>query len=160
MIIRKASFSRCKRYRYQLLRKQPDGRGRCTFIGLNPSTADVTKDDPTIRRCMDFAFDWGYQEMLMVNLFAFRTPYPSELKQTDKPEGTHNMRVLKRVCRSSDCVIVAWGNHGNLHNQHLKVGKALSTIPLYCFGITQKLQPIHPLYQPKDASLKPFDLYS
>jgi hypothetical protein len=30
------------------------------FIGLNPSTADEAKDDPTVRRCLRFAFDWGF----------------------------------------------------------------------------------------------------
>jgi hypothetical protein len=30
------------------------------IIGLNPSIADETKNDPTIIRCIDFAKTWGY----------------------------------------------------------------------------------------------------
>jgi len=78
-IERKASFSHCKRYRYQLLRRWEGGIGRCVIVGLNPSTADAQNDDPTIRRCMGFAQDWGFNELIMVNLFAYRTPHPLHL---------------------------------------------------------------------------------
>ena len=47
------------------------------FIGLNPSTADETKNDPTIRRCINFAKDWGYGGVMIANLFAFCLLYTS-----------------------------------------------------------------------------------
>jgi len=80
-VVRSASFSRCGKYRYQLVRQWVDGQGCCVFIGLNPSTADHRNDDPTIRRCMGFARRWGYQKMVMINLFAYRTPHPAELNE-------------------------------------------------------------------------------
>lgn len=52
---------------------------------LNPSTADENVDDPTIRRCINFAKDWGYGGMYVGNLFAFRTAYPKELKEAGFP---------------------------------------------------------------------------
>jgi hypothetical protein len=42
------------------------------FIGLNPSTADESQDDPTVRRCIDFAKRWGAGALCMTNIFAFR----------------------------------------------------------------------------------------
>ena len=51
------------------------------FIGLNPSTADETKNDPTIRRCINFAKDWGYGGVMIANLFAFRSTSPEIMKQ-------------------------------------------------------------------------------
>lgn len=54
-----ARFSSCQNYRYSLWRTWsgllPNSRGYAMFVGLNPSTADETNDDPTIRRCMAFA---------------------------------------------------------------------------------------------------------
>ena len=39
---------------------------------LNPSTADAQTNDPTIRRCLQFAQAWGYGTLEVVNLFAFK----------------------------------------------------------------------------------------
>src|SRR5216683_1489647 len=59
-----ATFSECRRYRHTLWRTTGDcqfGNERiCCIIMLNPSTADQSTDDPTIRRCRGFARDWAY----------------------------------------------------------------------------------------------------
>lgn len=39
-------------YRYVLWRQWAEGPRNATFIMLNPSTANATEDDATIRRCM------------------------------------------------------------------------------------------------------------
>ena len=75
---RGADISPCGKYRYSLWRDW-DWQGfanRVMFVGLNPSTADATNDDPTIRRCVRFATDWGFGGLVMVNLFAYRATDP------------------------------------------------------------------------------------
>ena len=74
-----AGFSRCRRYRYWLRRDWDRALPQCAFIGLNPSTADAQTDDPTLRRCMGFARQWGYGSLLLVNLFGFRATDPAAL---------------------------------------------------------------------------------
>ena len=69
---RSAKISSCGLYRYDLWRVWDSQKENVCFIGLNPSTADENKDDPTIRRCMAFAMAWGYGSLCMLNLFAFR----------------------------------------------------------------------------------------
>lgn len=73
-----AQFSGCGRYRYRLTREL-GGKLTITFVMLNPSTADGTKDDPTIRRCKGFAKDWGYGRLVIVNLYAFRATEPKDM---------------------------------------------------------------------------------
>ncbi|MBG10156.1 MAG: hypothetical protein CMD92_03220 [Gammaproteobacteria bacterium] len=67
---KKARFSRCRKYRYTLERTWAIGTGTVLFIGLNPSTADHRDDDPTIRRCVQFAVDWGFNKLIATNIFA------------------------------------------------------------------------------------------
>lgn len=50
-----ADISECQNYRYSLERVWDQNKPIIGFIGLNPSTADSTEDDATIRRCIQFA---------------------------------------------------------------------------------------------------------
>lgn len=68
-----AAISDCGTYRYWLARRLSMGERAVAFVGINPSTADATKDDPTIRKCVGFAQRWGYDWLYMLNLCAFRS---------------------------------------------------------------------------------------
>ncbi len=153
-VLRRASFSRCRQYRYSLTRRFVNGQGVCVMIGLNPSVADHRRDDPTIRRCMQFAHDWGYQELVMVNLFAWCATKPQDLKSAEFPVGSHNIKVLKQAAERADCIVAAWGSHGAFCAQSDRVVKALDSFTLFCFGKTKSHEPLHPLYQRRDASLQ------
>ena len=65
-------------YRYSLSRRLTAGNRTVLFVGLNPSTADATADDPTIRRCAGFARSWSFDWLLMGNLYALRSTDPLE----------------------------------------------------------------------------------
>lgn len=71
-----AILSEDRKYRYVLSRIWDESKPMVMIIGLNPSTADETKNDPTIIRCIDFAKSWGYGGVYMLNLFAFRATLP------------------------------------------------------------------------------------
>src|SRR5882724_1884503 len=51
-----AVISNCGLYRYRLDRMLRDDHGpTVAFVMVNPSTADATQDDATIRKCIGFA---------------------------------------------------------------------------------------------------------
>ena len=136
-------------YRYWLCREWNTNTPRVTFIMLNPSRADATTDDPTLRRCISFAKSWGYSSLEVVNLFAYRASKPVDLKKVTDPVGKENDRYLKEAVERADKIIVAWGNWGILKNRYkdvLKMLRGLDGIQLYCLGITNKSHPKHPLY--------------
>ena len=108
-----AFLSEDRMYRYGLSRVWDKSRPYVLFIGLNPSTADENKDDPTIRRCVDYVCKWGYGGLKMANLFAYRATLPSDLRKAKEPIGVDNDKYIKELSKSAAITIVAWGNDGS-----------------------------------------------
>jgi hypothetical protein len=147
-----AHISRNGDYRYTLMRQWDWSDKVVTFIGLNPSTADATQDDPTIRRCVGYARDWGYGCLYMVNLFAYRSTDPLQLQLARDPVGPLNDKTILEVVGRSQLVVAAWGNHGIYMNRDLKVRELLKG-KLHALKVSKIGQPGHPLYLKK--TLKP-----
>ncbi len=139
-----AEFSDCGRYRYKLWRTWDDARLPVMFIMLNPATADATRNDPTIRRCIGFARDWGYGGVRVGNLFAWRTPYPAELRTVANPIGEKNDGALREMAGGSALVVAAWGVHGQWRDRAQAFRQTFSR-PLHALGITKSGEPAHPL---------------
>ncbi len=156
-----AAWSPCKAYRYALWRWWgPPAGPYMAVIGLNPSTADENKDDPTLRRCIHFARREGCAALVMVNLFAFRATQPRVMKEADEPIGPDNDRILREVCGGAAIVVAAWGDDGAHESRSTDVEYLLvqAGIKPRCFGWTKSGQPRHPLYQANDAPLVTFGL--
>jgi hypothetical protein len=147
-------------YRYRLWRIWDDDRAPTAFLMLNPSTADATLDDPTIRRCVGFAKRWGSGGIVVVNLFARRATDPAELLEHDRADvvGPDNDEHLRAVFRTVDSVVCAWGAHPVVRRN--RVGEVLSLIPpgveVSCLGTTKDGHPKHPLYLRADTERVPF----
>ncbi|MCG8421515.1 MAG: DUF1643 domain-containing protein [Proteobacteria bacterium] len=138
-------------YRYWLWRTWNTALPRVAFVMLNPSTADQYRDDSTIRRCIGFADRWGYGSLVVVNLFAYRTPSPVHLARAPRPVGPANDRYLGKARRRCRDIVLAWGNHGSLHQRDRQVLDLLGRRRqrrLLCLGTTAQGHPRHPLYLP------------
>jgi hypothetical protein len=145
---RAARLSCCGRYRYALWRRWADGP-QVLFVMLNPSTADARRDDPTIRRCIDFARRWGFGSLAVGNLFAYRTPFPHALRRAEAPVGPRNDRWLRRLAAQSARVVAAWGDDGAWLDRDRAVRRLLPG--LHALGFTKAGRPRHPLYLPAAA---------
>lgn len=147
-----AVFSPDRVYRYRLSRRWGEGKPVC-FVLLNPSTADETQDDPTIRRCIGYAKDWGIGALEIVNLFALRSTDPRALYRHLHPEGSpENDEHILQAAYESELVVVAWGSHGRLNGRSSVIAPALKRVaPTFCLTTLKDGQPGHPLYLPKSA---------
>lgn len=122
---------------------------RVMWIGLNPSTADEQRLDPTLRRIRAFSAAWGYSCFTMTNLFGFRATDPNDMKRASDPVGPENDATLQRVARESDLIIAAWGVHGAwLDRANRVMGGILAGHELHCLDLTRDQHPRHPLYCP------------
>src|SRR5258706_1087839 len=142
-----AIFSKDRKYRYLLWRKWSECDTFLGVVGLNPSTADEPFDDPTIRRCIGFARDWGYAGLYVLNLFAFRATKPTALRAAIDPVGADNDRWLWTISKNAALIIAAWGNDGLWGTRASIVLPRLSKP--YCLGLTKLGAPRHPLYVKK-----------
>ena len=150
---RQTILSPCRQYRYVLWREwDKTNASYVLFVGLNPSTADETEDDPTIRRCMNYAKRWGYGALCMVNLFAYRATDPDAMKAHPQPVGTENDYWIRKMAREAGVVVAAWGVHGT-HAHRDEIVKRLLGPKLTYLRKTKAGHPRHPLYLKK--SLKP-----
>lgn len=149
-----AVLSECESYRYALFRPLEGGSGLAVFCMLNPSTANATLDDPTIRRCRGFAAAWGKAGFLVVNLYALRSPNPQVLKNHPDPIGPANRQWLQAAAKLGGEVVCAWGAHANsdIASQTAELFLAAGGRPV-CLGITKAGAPKHPLYIKSDTPL-------
>ena len=154
-INKSAVFSSCRKYRYSLTRSWNSADGYVLFIGLNPSIADEMVDDPTLKRCLNFAKEWGYGGLIMVNLFAYMSTYPSELKKVALPIGKENNKHILEGYQKCQLTVIAWGNDGYLLKRDKEV-LAIIDNPM-CLNINKSGQPAHPLYQKKSQELINFN---
>jgi hypothetical protein len=143
-----ALFSPCRQYRYTLWREwnrtsRSDQR-YAMFIGLNPSTADEVRDDPTVRRCIGFAKSWGFDALCMTNLFAYRSTDPNGMLSQADPVGPFNDEHLVAIAGGAQIVIAAWGLLGKHMGRDLRVKSILPA--LHYLKLTKAGHPGHPLY--------------
>ena len=103
-----AIISPCGRYRYRLERPGR-GEGATAVIMINPSTADAEIDDHTIRKLRGFGDRYGWGQIVVGNLYAYRATEVRELGRADDPVGPDNDFHLRMIIGVARQVIVAWG---------------------------------------------------
>jgi hypothetical protein len=151
-----AVISDCGRYRYRLRRMTRQTDANTVVIMVNPSTADGTEDDQTIRKLKGFARHNGWSNLIVGNLFAYRATNVKELAQADDPVGPENDRYLRDMIGHRDTlrVIFAWGPVAKLPyrlRQRWREVARMATYdggPRFCLGVAKDGQPRHPLMLP------------
>jgi hypothetical protein len=150
-----AVISPCETYRYVLWRSlTPVGdealsAGTVLWICLNPSTADASKDDATLRKICGFSRRWRFGHVRLVNLYALRSREPKALWKHADPIGPENDAHIVEESAQADAIVFAWG--GNAEPERARrVTDHVSTVtdghvPVWNLGLTGGEQPMHPL---------------
>lgn len=143
-----AIYSPCEKYRYALTRAWDETGGKVSFIMLNPSTATEVQNDPTVERCERRARILGFGAFRVTNIFAWRDTDPRLMRKASDPVGPANDDTITQACLWADCVVCAWGTHG----EHLNRGSEVETlvratnVTPYHLGLSKAGHPKHPLY--------------
>ncbi len=154
-----ATFSADGRYR-QLMRRWlgPNFPGRyILFIGMNPSTANASVNDPTCAREWTFAQREGFDAMVKANVGDYRATNPRMLLAPDvEASSPENLPAIREAAAGADLVVLC---HGRLNKALVPAGKALieamraDGVALWCFGTNGDGSPKHPLYLRGDTPL-------
>ncbi len=127
------------------------------FIGMNPSTADATVNDPTCAREWTFARREGFDAMVKANVGDYRATHPKMLLEEGVVASSPaNLPAIREQAKGAACVILC---HGKLNRALVPAGKALvealaaDGIDLWCFGTNADGSPKHPLYLRGDTPL-------
>ena len=168
-----ATFSPDRRYRYLLTRRLGFGDGAVMFLMLNPSTADETRDDPTIRRCINFGQAWGYGWLYVCNLSPFQSSDPRHVAGAGTEPGEvwrENFTAILTTAEKCDSVVAAYGwmagamppvydyEPGEPLDREAVIIEALKACghDIQCLGVTKQGDPKHPLYLKADTKPVPF----
>lgn len=160
-----AVISPCELYRYRLEREIGPGRTAC-IIMVNPSTANATEDDATIRKLLGFARINDIGRLIVVNKLAYRATDIRDVCAAVDPIGPQNDEHIAAAVRDADIVIVAWGPVSKLppylRRRWIEVRRIVerhrSTV--YCIGTANCGHPRHPLMTPYSTPIAPWSLAS
>ncbi len=140
-------------YRYTLTRG--GGAGPCVgWLMFNPSTADATEDDHTIRKCIGFSKLWGYGRMIVINLYAVRSRDPKAVPRMGPSAiGPMNDYWISQAVKEAREMICAWGcaqHEPKINARIAEVAKFIRDItwdeyPINCLGFRKDGHPKHPL---------------
>lgn len=163
-----ARMSGCGLHRFLLWRTWGDGP-RLPFIMLNPSTADASVDDPTIRRCIGFARKYEtYGGIFIANLFSLRATDPNELilsREDACPQGNLDalLEVVDYALIKNVPIVCGWG--ANVEKMRARAYPPLSLLSrnpasYTALKVTNRGHPGHPLYLPGRLQLSSFSVWT
>ncbi len=146
-----AIISQCGLYRYRLDRTVGMDGPSYAFFGINPSTADASADDATVRKWIGFTKTWGGSRFIVGNVFSYRATDVRELAKAWNPVGPENFPHLLRIANEADILVPCWGNRDKVpKNLRGRLDDVLAMLlatdkPVMHFGRTASGDPKHPL---------------
>ncbi len=139
-----AEFSPDGKYRYKLWRIWDESLPLAMCIGLNPSTANASKNDQTISYLIKMLAKLGYGGFYMMNCWAFITSKPQNLKTNEMSDEWNNNTITVTAHKCKD-VVFAWGGF-KIIKEKGRDKELQSMFPnAKCFGKNKDGTPFHPL---------------
>lgn len=155
-----AVISECGKYRYSLSREVQVQGLVFAFFGINPSTADASIDDQTVKKWKGFSLRNGCSRFLVGNVFSYRSTDVNALADV-AVEGDEHWYHLFNIIEEADVLVPCWGSRhkvpkrlwpyiDDLLNEIMVSGK-----PVFHFGLTKSGDPAHPQMLGYDTPLLP-----
>ena len=136
---------------------------------MNPSTADDTTDDATIRSLKGIAQHNGFDAFTVTNIAPYRASEPMDLVSAYQRDGIdifareRNDAAIAAMLAECGRVCCAWGanviRHPDLEARASEIVRMIATYTEggpYCMHVTKEGHPRHPLYLPRTTVIFPW----
>ncbi|ANN80611.1 hypothetical protein BAU07_19050 [Bordetella flabilis] len=161
-----AILSPCGTYRYRLERTVGMVGPVYAFFGINPSTADASMDDATVRKWIGFTKRWGASRFIVGNVWPLRATDVRLLARSTRWRdiGLENERHILAMAAEADVLVPCWGDRKKVPRaMHNEIDELLSLLrgtrkPIMHFGLTASGDPKHPLMLAYDTPLIPWEV--
>ncbi|MGG3157128.1 DUF1643 domain-containing protein [Priestia megaterium] len=137
--------SKERQYRYFLSRAWDEKKKIITILMLNPSKANTLVSDKTVNNIIRYFEDSEYGSLQIVNLFAYATSDPDNLKYRKQDKEELNDDYIVSACENADLIIIAW-TRGEKKPRKREVAKLLEPFQdkTKCFQDETGKKPRHP----------------
>lgn len=160
-----AVLSPCGLYRYRLDRTVAMEGPVYAFFGINPSTADATVDDQTVKKWIGFTKTWGGSRFIAGNVFPLRSKDVSLVATWARwlDIVRENQRHILAMAAEADILVPCWGDRAKVPKaMHNEIDEMLSLLkctgkPVMHFGLTKGGDPKHPQMLGYATPLQSFD---
>jgi len=158
-----AVLSPCGLYRFRLDRTVGMDGPVFAFFGINPSTADASADDATVRKWTGFTKTWGGSRFIVGNVWPLRSTDVRALSTATPWQhiSRENWAHLHQMVAEADVLVPCWGDRKKvpctMHNELDKLLAWLQTSgkPVKTLGLTKGGDPMHPLMLAYSTPLVP-----
>lgn len=159
-----AKFSACGRWRWWLTRTWDESLPTICLIGMNPSTATASEDDPTVGKEIQYCRSWGFGRMLKLNAFAYKATFPADLYAA-RTRGVNiigvensSRHMLARLLEFEvEKTVACWGRLKRDRGWILRDEFSNFGVQLDCLKKNSDGSPAHPLYLPYGLLLEPWN---
>lgn len=157
-----AIISSCGLYRYRLERTVGMEGPVYAFFGINPSTADASVDDATVRKWIGFTKAWGGSRFIVGNVFAYRSTDVKALASVEDAFGPDIGGHTTDIINEADILVPCWGCTDKVPPRLqfafdvLMDALTSSGKPVKHFGLTNGGDPKHPLMLGYSTPLQPW----
>jgi hypothetical protein len=152
-----ACFSSDRRFRYALWRRWDPRGSSVGFLLLNPSIADESVLDSTLRRCKAYSVSWGHGQMFVANIFPLVSTDRSVLLTTPDRDGEpgRNEAHITDLLYRCDILVLGFGNEPSkpkLRYSVTRLRRLFETLERHgmpapmALGLNSNGLPKHPLY--------------
>lgn len=161
-----AVLSPCGLYRYRLDREVQATGKIFAYFGINPSTANDSLDDATVRKWRGFTLRNEGRKFIVGNVFSYRSADVRGLDRANRDhihlQGPDHWPQIREIISDADVLVVCWGDSGKV-NRNIRplIPDLLATLlasgkPVLHFGTTNSGDPLHPLRLGYDTPLTPW----